>query len=92
MLGMANRYTQIPLANLPLGKEGKIIDINAGRGLERRLISMGIGPGKKVKRLMSISRSPILIGIDMMRIAMGYGIANKIIVEYDEEKRENGNF
>ena len=79
---MPKKY--IPLSQLPKGEVGIVREIIAGRGLERRLISLGIIRGKKIKRLNDYARGPCYIGIDDMKFGLGYGITNKIIVEYNK--------
>jgi len=71
----------MPLAFLGEGESGRVVEVRAGRGLTRRLIAMGIAPGMKVRVLKSSGPGPILIEVGQTRIALGRGIAMKIIVE-----------
>jgi len=70
----------IPLAFLPEGEVGTVVEIRAGRGLTRRLLAMGIVPGMKVKILKSSGPGPILVEVGQTRIALGRGVAMKVIV------------
>ena len=71
----------MPLAFLDEGESGRVVEVRAGRGLTRRLLAMGIAPGMKVRVLKSSGPGPILIEVGQTRIALGRGIAMKIIVE-----------
>ena len=71
----------MPLAFLGEGESGRVVEVRAGRGLTRRLIAMGIAPGMKVRVLKSSGPGPILIEVGQTRIALGRGVAMKIIVE-----------
>ncbi|MFH1847019.1 MAG: FeoA family protein [Candidatus Omnitrophota bacterium] len=56
--------------------------INGGSGIQKRLESLGIRPGKKVKLISShFLRGPVTIMIGRARVAIGHGMAQKIIVE-----------
>jgi len=70
----------IPLAFLGEGEVGRVVEIRAGRGLTRRLIAMGIAPGMKVRVLKSSGPGPILVEVGQTRIALGRGVAMKVIV------------
>jgi ferrous iron transport protein A len=56
--------------------------IIGGHGIERRLESMGIRPGK---RITMISRhfwgGPVTVMVDRTKVAIGHGMARKVIVE-----------
>jgi len=70
----------IPLAFLGEGEVGRVVEIRAGRGLTRRLIAMGIAPGTKVRVLKSSGPGPILVEVGQTRIALGRGVAMKVLV------------
>ncbi|MEO0077319.1 MAG: FeoA family protein [candidate division WOR-3 bacterium] len=71
----------IPLINLASNETGVIVDIVGGRGVVSRLMALGIRPGKKItKKSAMIMRGPIVIQVDSTEIALGYGIAQKILV------------
>ena len=70
----------IPLAFLSEGQVGTVVEIRAGRGLTERLLAMGIVPGAKIRGLKSSGPGPILVEIGQTRIALGRGVAMKVIV------------
>jgi len=70
------------LEQLHPGQLARILAIEGGRDLRRRLGQMGIHPGDTV----SVSRhgafrGPLLISIHNSRVAIGRGIARRIRVE-----------
>lgn len=70
----------IPLAMIDPGKEVTIVSINAGRGLQARLFSLGLIPGVTIKVLSNPRPGPIIILVKDSRVALGWGMAQKIIV------------
>jgi len=76
---------KIPLAMLPENKEAAVIEVNGGMGLTRRLLEMGFTRGAKVKVLHSTPPGPILVIVRGSRIALGRGVAMKIIVSLEDD-------
>jgi ferrous iron transport protein A len=65
--------------------KAKVIDIRGGPGVRQRLSQMGIHPGDMITILRyGALRGPILIEIHGSQVALGRGIAAKIIVEETE--------
>lgn len=62
------------------GKVVKIISIDAGMGLARRLMEMGMFVGSTVT-VVEQSFSHVIVDVRGARFALGRGMANKIIVE-----------
>lgn len=75
------KKTLIPLAMLNEGDEGQVREIKGGRGLIRRLSELGFIGGEKIRILHSHSSGPILVEIKDSRIAIGRGVAMKIIID-----------
>ena len=70
----------IPLAFLGEDEVGTVVEIRAGRGLTRRLLAMGLAPGMRIRVLKSSGPGPIMIEVGQTRIALGKGVAMKVIV------------
>ena len=70
----------IPLSMVEPGREVTIVEIRAGKGLQQRLLSMGLIPGERVKVLNNWGRGPFLLQVKGTRVALGYGVAHKILV------------
>ncbi len=76
----------LPLGLLQSGEKGEIINIlSTGRGMGKgiifRLESMGLMPGKIVEILNNTGWGPMLVKVDGSRIAIGRGMAMKIMVK-----------
>ncbi|MGC9003046.1 MAG: FeoA family protein [Dictyoglomus sp.] len=70
----------IPLAMVSEGERVEIVDfIKPGRGLLCRLRDIGISPGRIVEVLANQGHGPILLKIGESRIAIGRGMAMKIL-------------
>ncbi len=66
------------LTNLKAEEQAKIVDIEGGRGIRRKLSLRGISEGS-VLRMIS-SHSPVTVEIDRNVVAIGKDIAQKIRV------------
>jgi len=72
----------ITLAELPAGKRARIIGIHGGHKARLRLYSMGIREGIEIKKLSGLfHRAPSIIEVGNAQIAIGFGIARRILVE-----------
>jgi ferrous iron transport protein A len=66
-------------------KKAKVIDIQGGAGIRQRLSQMGVHPGDIVTILRyGALRGPLLIEVHGSQVALGRGIASKVIVEETE--------
>lgn len=73
---------QLTLRQMEIGQTGTVIGILGGRGLMRRLEALDIRPGKKVTKISStLFRGPVTLRVDNAQLAIGFGMANRIIVE-----------
>jgi ferrous iron transport protein A len=76
---------QLTLAEMRTGQTGTVVGVLGGHGLMRRLDALGIRPGRKVTKLSStLFRGPIILRVDNTQVAVGFGMARKIIVEVDK--------
>lgn len=74
------------LTQLEEGETGVVVDIQGGYGLTRRLESLGIRVGKNVTKVSSqLMRGPVTIKVDNSQVAIGFGMARKILVEIENE-------
>jgi len=70
------------LTQLEGGESGVVVEIHGGYGLIRRLESLGIRVGKKVTKVSSqLMRGPVTVRIGNSHVAIGFGMAKKILVE-----------
>ena len=72
---------QIPLRRMEAGQSGIVIQVLGGRGLINRLSALGIRPGQRVTMVSSVfMRGPVTIQVGNAQVAIGFGMANRIIV------------
>ena len=74
----------MPLAMMRDGEVGRVVAVYGGRGLMRRLAELGFTRGERVKVLRS-GPGPILVLVKGSRVALGHGVAMKILVSGDQE-------
>lgn len=64
------------------GQSGIVFQIQGGHGLINRLNALGIRPGQKIiKTGSTLMRGPVTIKVGTAQVAIGFGMADKIIVE-----------
>ena len=68
------------LSRIDQGKEVTLIDIDGGRGIRSKLYSMGLVPGVKLTVLRGNCAGPTMVAVRDSRLAIGRGMAQKIIV------------
>jgi ferrous iron transport protein A len=77
----------ITLTRMQTGQSGRVVEIQGGFGVIDRLNALGIIPGKRITKISSmLARGPVAIQVDRAQLAIGYGMANKIIVELDQTR------
>jgi ferrous iron transport protein A len=72
------------LVQMERGQRGTVLQLRGGRGLVGRLNALGILPGNKITKVSAmLMRGPVTVEVDRVQIAIGFGMANKIIVRPD---------
>lgn len=67
------------LSQLRVGETARIVAVTGGRGLKQKLSLRGLKEGK-VLRVVS-THGPVTVEIDRNVIAMGRGMAQKVVVQ-----------
>lgn len=75
--------SDIILTQAVIGQPLLLVKIDGGKDVTRRLIELGLTPGVKL-RLIQDSGGPVILAVRDSRIALGRGMANKIIVSPEE--------
>ena len=70
----------MPLSMVSSGEVVRVVAVRAGWGLQRRLADMGLTPGVQVRVVNSQRPGPVVIDIRGSRLALGYGVAHRIMV------------
>lgn len=71
---------QLPLTMVGTGQLVKLVKITAGRQLCHRLTELGLTPGVNFE-VMQDHGGPLLLAVRDSRLALGRGMASKILVE-----------
>ncbi len=80
-----NQNEQLTLAEMRTGQTGTVVEVRGGHGLIGRLDALGIRPGRKVTKLSStLFRGPVMVRVNSTQVAVGFGMARKIMVEADK--------
>lgn len=76
---------EVPLSQMVAGQSGRVTQIQGGRGLISRLSALGIRPGRNITKISAMfMKGPVTVQIGNAQVAIGFGMANKIIVEPDK--------
>jgi ferrous iron transport protein A len=74
----------VTLVQLKSGQSGTVVDIQGGRRMTDRFNALGIIPGKKITKTSAmLMRGPVTIEVDRVEVAIGFGMANKVMVKPD---------
>jgi ferrous iron transport protein A len=71
----------IPLCMAGSCKEVRVLKVRAGSGLQKKLADMGLTPGTEIKLINCQGAGPVLVDLKGSRLALGRGMAMKIMVE-----------
>jgi len=69
-----------PLSKVQAGETVKLVGIEAGRGLNSRLASMGLVPNVKITVVNNSQPGPFVISVKNSKVMLGRGMAHKIMV------------
>ena len=76
---------QVNLRQMYPGQSGRVMQIHGGAGLVSRLNALGIRPGKKITKVSSmLMRGPVTVQLGSTRLAIGFGMASRILVELEQ--------
>ena len=70
----------MPLSMASSGETVSVASVKSGWGLQRRLAALGITHGVKVRVVSSGRPGPVVLDVRGSRLALGYGVAHKIMV------------
>lgn len=80
--GMAH----VILTKLKKGDKAIVIGVDSGAGILQRLSCMGIVPGKLIQKMSTLRLGgPVILLVDRAQLAIGYGMAEKVVVEKIED-------
>ena len=74
----------VDLAQMKNGQRGIVVRLQGGHGFTRHVQALGIIEGKRITKLASHPlKGPILVAVDNLQIAIGYGMSKRIFLEVD---------
>ena len=71
----------MPLSMVGPGQEVRLVGVSGGWGIRHRLADMGLTPGETLRVVQTDWSGPVLVAVRDSRLALGRGMAHKIIVE-----------
>ena len=75
-------HKKISLIHIKANRKGRVVEISGGGNLQSKLMNMGVYKGKEVTKLSHIGlRGPVVIKAGRTILALGHGVAAKIIIE-----------
>ena len=81
----------VALSTVQAGETVRLVSVDAGRGLNSRLASMGLLPNVRIKVVSNGHPGPFVINVRDSRMVLGRGMAHKIMVRgCDYEKDQSG--
>ncbi len=73
-----------PLTDLTKDEEGIVVAIQGGAEMKRRLRLLGVAEGRRVRKLSGLAfGGPVVILVDRAQVAVGRGMAARILVNTD---------
>jgi ferrous iron transport protein A len=75
---------RLSLAQMKENQKGKIFEILSGHAMQNRLMSMGIYKGREITKLSHFAlRGPVAFKVGRTLVALGHGMAGKVMVEVE---------
>lgn len=80
---LLEKTVTIQLTELTIGQQARIVEITGGYHMLARLTRMGIHKGIKLSMVSTpiIRRGPVVVSVSSAQVAIGHGMAMKIMVE-----------
>jgi Fur family ferric uptake transcriptional regulator len=82
------RRPLMPLSMAKAGENVNIMEIAGGRNARARLSSMGLRPGDLIEIINNNGQGRLILGHGNTRLAMGRGIAHKIMVSLTKQNQK----
>lgn len=81
----------ISLVEMKVNATGIIRQLGEGDQFQAKMNSLNLRIGKKVKKISnSMLKGPIVVEIDKSRVAIGFGMSQKVLVEVIHEDSPHG--
>ena len=78
--------TETTLGMMRTGDSGIVVHMTGGHNMINRLDALGVRQGKIITKLSSMfMRGPVTIKFDEVQVAIGYRMANRIVIKLDKK-------
>ena len=74
-----------PLSLAAAGERLRIVAVRRGKGIDRKLSDLGLTVGCEVTVVTHAGGGPVVVARDDMRLALGAGIAHRVLVSRIED-------
>ncbi|MBI4706608.1 MAG: FeoA domain-containing protein [Candidatus Omnitrophica bacterium] len=72
------------LVKMKENQKGRVLEITGGYSIQNKFMSMGIYPGREITKLSHFAlKGPVTIKTGRSVLALGHGMAAKIILEVE---------
>jgi len=71
----------IHLAMVSSGETVRIVSVEGGQGVRKRLADLGLNLGEVISVIQTNHHGPMILAVKESRLAIGRGVAHKIMVE-----------
>ena len=78
----------MPLAMVCPGEDVQLIAIRGGQRMRKRLADLGLNVGMTVRVMQHNHHGPLILAVKDSRLAVGRGMAHKIMVQPCSSQRE----
>ena len=79
---------KISLVEMLTGQSGKVVGMDGGKNAKRRLEALGLRVGENiVKQSAMMMKGPVTVKVGNTLVGLGYGIAEKVIVDVSSTQR-----
>jgi Fur family ferric uptake transcriptional regulator len=85
---LRERVRLMPLASAQEGERGVVEEFMGRSGAQLRLATLGLKKGDQVEVITNSGQGQIIVAVNATRIAMGRGIAKKILVRPNGRRRD----
>lgn len=76
----------VTAAQMVAGQSGTVVEVKGGHVLHSRLEALGIRPGKRLRKVSAaFMRGPSVFDVQGFNVAIGFGMANRILIKIDEK-------
>lgn len=71
----------LPLSMVCPGEEVRLVAIQGGQQMRKRLADLGLNLGMTMRVMQHDGHGPLILAVKDSRLAVGYGMAHKILVQ-----------